>query len=764
MKDGFAIRGKVGQPTDVIIDPASGSSFSVPAGSGNLYVDDGVRRILFSPRQVQDGGIIKDEPGDERPSVALTKLSKLAIGGSFYPAWSVESTGEFDPKWERGVRINTNGRGTIDAVQRVTVLTPQFMRVDTLRLEWIPRYFTRELEPHTVHTLLKNYFQKQDIKELEKHRLAFQFLFQTGWYDYTAAELDRFLEKYPEQKSVFANLQSDLKRMQALTFFEDLEDAHKAGQRKETQRRIEYLHKSGMVKLLGEEQFKLQEIKNEYAGMQEKLDEATAYLKALPTFVNALNRDLFSEAASALAEELSIETLPRLELFTVYAKQFARDVKEGRTPTQSADKVLALAVSGWLQGNNAASPDPVAAASLWQARKLILECLNTEDATNRANMATVFARQHNLPVDVLGRMLPMLPPATAYKLDGAGSSFELAAANGGQYSVQLPPEYSHQRPYPVLIVLLPQRDGSTSIMARFREMASRHGYVLVSPAASSEGVLGCLRDLRRRFSVDSDRVFLFGLEEGATAAFEIGLSNPHEFAGVLPMSGDPGRLSLHYWANAQYLPFYVVDGGFNDSSTKTNNELFKKWIRYGYPSMYFEYKGRLAEWFSAELPNMFDWMGRKKRAQPVSQLGTYHTGGGSGEEFCTARPGDNRFYWIGTSDISPSRLFNSGNPRTLPATLQARIATGNELVKTKDGAAANIWNLLAIRTSGVGNVVVWFGPNMIDFTKPVQFRINNQLYGRPRDVLPSLETMLDEVYRTGDRQRLYYARVEVRIQ
>ena len=46
-------------------------------------------------------------------------------------------------------------------------------------------------------------------------------------------------------------------------------------------------------------------------------------------------------------------------------------------------------------------------------------------------------------------------------------------------------------------------------------------------------VIDTLRDLRRRFQVDSDRVFLFGWEQGADAALDIGMSHPDQFAGVL---------------------------------------------------------------------------------------------------------------------------------------------------------------------------------------------------------------------------------------
>ena len=44
--------------------------------------------------------------------------------------------------------------------------------------------------------------------------------------------------------------------------------------------------------------------------------------------------------------------------------------------------------------------------------------------------------------------------------------------------------------------------------------------------------------------------------------------------------------------------------------------------------------------YPAELPLAFDWMNRKTRANPISEVGA------AGREFHTMRQEDNRFYWL----------------------------------------------------------------------------------------------------------------------
>ncbi len=110
------------------------------------------------------------------------------------------------------------------------------------------------------------------------------------------------------------------------------------------------------------------------------------------------------------------------------------------------------------------------------------------------------------------------------------------------YHVQLPPEYDPLRRYPCVVTL-----GNPSLAARDQMQwwtgrydpnlkmhlgqAARQGYIIVAPEWSVEkqvryeysarehaAILYSLRDALRRFSIDSDRVFLSGHSAGGDAA------------------------------------------------------------------------------------------------------------------------------------------------------------------------------------------------------------------------------------------------------
>src|SRR5262249_43546666 len=226
-------------------------------------------------------------------------------------------------------------------------------------------------------------------------------------------------------------------------------------------------------------------------------------------------------------------------------------------------------------------------------------------------------------------------------------------AGGGRStsSLKLPREYTPTRQYPVLIVLHHGGEKPAQLIERFAREAADHGYILAAPAwargladeygyteREHDAVVDTLRDLRRRFGVDSDRVFLFGFGGGGEMAFDVGLARPHLFAGVLPMCAGPSYYPKRYWRNAQYLPFYVVNGTKAGTSQSAIREQFNNWVLRGYPALWVEYKGRGTEFLSGEVPAMFDWMRHQKQAFPMRQLGTDGNGTSFGNEFCTMRP------------------------------------------------------------------------------------------------------------------------------
>jgi pimeloyl-ACP methyl ester carboxylesterase len=324
-------------------------------------------------------------------------------------------------------------------------------------------------------------------------------------------------------------------------------------------------------------------------------------------------------------------------------------------------------------------------------------------------------------------------------------------------------------------------------LARWSAEATRQGYILAAPSWGGEGgylysaeehiaVTELVKDLRRRYAVDSDRVFLAGFSEGATMAYDVALSHPDLFAGVVPVNGRPKPASLTwYMRNAQYLPFYIVCGEVaggaygsvnwvNDRreafvhqrTTLVNRYPFENWMSRGYPSLMTIYKGRPTEFYMCEVPNIFDWMNRKRRAAGFPELGRNPNQGSASEEFQSMRQEDNHFYWLSIEQIHEKYVNENVGTRTgSPAALQAHVRDNNRIY---------------IHSRGIKTLRAWFGriwdpqagwKPMIDFSKPVTITVNGRPAGKSRVVQPSLQTMLDDLYERGDRQRMFLAYVDL---
>lgn len=776
MKDGFTLHGKVRRQMTSFVDPVSGQQVEMAKLNSFFAVDDEARRIIFSMRQVQD----VDERDVSRETDPLRFALRLVrIDNSRLPAYAqFQEVTPWDTRWERVFNMS-NSNGRVQIPQRITLMTPHFVRVDSLRYAWTSFYLTRELGPDMAKKLLSNHPELKlngDAADPGRRFRVARFLIQAGWYEQADEELKGILKDLPGEKEKVESLQESLRKIRAMQAFDEIERGQKAGRHQWVQTALAQLPQEGLDE---KQATRLSTLKAEFDKAASGVMLARRLLKELPSSLeNSPARILLADAAAAIAAELHADAVGRLESFISFA-QLAERARDGsRTPEHAPDQLLSLAISGWLLGNGSAEAKVDTAERLWRTRQFVLEYQRTHETLARQHLLAEYQKAGAVAGDEMEQLIRSLPPPepanpailpSAKGVEGGLGIVKLQADLPGarrrniEYYVQLPPEYHHGRGAPVLFVLHGMGEKARDILARWRNLAALHGYILVAPewqvgvretyeftADEHAAVLDVLRDLRRQFQVDSDRVFLFGWGEGANMAFDVGLSHPDQFAGIIPMCCRARYFMRSYWRNGQYLPYYVVDGDLDGDNARDNRRQFEQWVPRGYPALYAEYKGRGMEWFEAELPYIVDWMSRKKRATAFPELGKSGNGGPFGEEFQTMRTTDNRFYWVTVEGLGDRYLNQAArwDQKIVPAAIQGRISEGNQIT------------LIA---RGFKKVTVWLSPGMIDFTKSVSVTVNAQSRWSNRMVVPSLSTLLEEFYQNGDRQRLFLAKMEINL-
>ncbi|HMP03641.1 MAG TPA: PHB depolymerase family esterase [Gemmatales bacterium] len=753
--DGFTLEGRVQKEGKYIYDPTNQEIWVPESG---YVVDDGARRIFFSHRLVAEAQMTPE--GTEQPEIFQLKQPVVHYPGAPpIRGVALARVSAWDKTGKRNTELQVT-TGMLKVDQYVTRVTPSFVRVETKSYYWHHPLRPQEFEPAALLAILRHHLNPKDEadKTADAHGRLFRYCVQVGWYEEARKELTALLELRPDLAEQLLPRAADLDRLQARRFDADLSRALAAGQHARVQQLLaEAPQEHAPETLLA----RWRQLRSKYRVQTAQCEQIRQWLaqarrEAKDTeFVGRL-QDVWEE----IEHGLNFDTLDRLEVFHTLAGQAQRLREQGEAPDQGPEPLLALAATGWMLGGRAAEADTGFALKVHQGRGFLKRYLLEENGSRRATNRAQYEGSGGLGVDEMAQLIEHFPPPRAETLPFAADGESVTAATerwpaGVRYRLYLPPEYHHGRAYPLLVLLPGLTPLSAEDQAPWLAEAARYGFLVAVPTWAEpnqkqygydrrehEAVLETIRDVRRRFQVDSERVALAGSDVAGTMVYDVALSHPDLFAAAIVCCARVGKYSRILQNNAQYLPFYIIGGERDFDRPKETRQVFNHWLSRGFPSVYVEYTGRGLESYATELPTAFDWLDRKRRAKGLPELGRADITGFNrfGQEFRVFRNEDNRFYWITSDDVS-------AKPET-PALLTAKQVSGNSLVVNADR---------------MGQVSVWLHSSMVDFQQPVSIRINP---GRPfspvfnNKVTPSLEVMLEDYWHRGDQRNLFMARVD----
>lgn len=135
--------------------------------------------------------------------------------------------------------------------------------------------------------------------------------------------------------------------------------------------------------------------------------------------------------------------------------------------------------------------------------------------------------------------------------------------NQWHYNVYIPQSYDHTQPAPVLINHSPGGNGQPLSV----KMAEELGWLMVGLEESrngpwkpgSENEMAALVDLRRRFNVDSSRIYFSGFSGGSGRAARSSLKYPDNCAGTINIGGGYGT-----YVPPLNVPTFFIVGSGND--------------------------------------------------------------------------------------------------------------------------------------------------------------------------------------------------------
>jgi hypothetical protein len=752
LKDERVLRGKLGKVSGLGVGPQVPNADGSGALQSIILLDDELRRTFFSDRLVREVRQSESRPLEEKfvlwqPDVSHGGMVVRVVGQPL-------RVGPFNQHGHRTFSTLTD-KGQVDIVQAITELTPQWTKVESVKYVWDMRIATSSIPYETLQKILFNQINPKNVE----HRLKIvRFLLECERYDKAKQVLNDLLAAFPDKPDLKEQLAPSLKKIAQLSaqqLEDDLQLRSDASQHELVYNSLKRFPTEGVG---GDVLQRVRDLIESYETRMARCKEVIKQLRALAERLkDTISKENLRPILDEIEAELNLNTIDRMAAFLQCA---------ANKQTPDTEK-LALAVSGWLLGADASTDKLPLAISAYKVRGLICKYLAETSIPERERMYRYIRQESAGDMATVAKLLaamkpPVSPPEPVankpgyYELEVTGSEKEQT-----KYYVQLPPEYDPHRRYPTIVTL----HGRTAtaekqinwwagdwIKGRRMGQAARYGYIVIAPVwtvanqtrygyfnREHDAVLRSLRDACRRFSIDTDRVFLSGHSIGGDAAWDIGLAHPDLWAGVIPIVAQADRYCTFYWENGRYVPFYVVAGEKDGTKLASSaKSCLDRWLSRGFNATVIEYRGRGHDDFYEESPRLFDWMKH------------FHRNFFPRKFACkTMRPWDNFFWWVEVKGLPPRSEVEPGDWPP-PTGAQAASVMGD--IMSKNGLKVKV---------ATSRATIWISPEMLDFKQRATISVNgHSISGGTQLIKPELRTLLDDVRTRGDRQHPFWARIE----
>ncbi len=650
-------------------------------------------------------------------------------------------TEPFDEFGRRSVTFVDPAGKQSKQIQLIRTLYPTHAETDLLNAAYKSTSPLSDLAPGGLVKLLRRCIDQKSAAAREK---VVQFLLAARRYADADAELAAFAKDFPGEASRAGKLRNDRNRAVAELALSRAQRWAASGQFGQT-----LALEAELAPLADPDQ------KRRYEALKGQVRAALANVEALRKRLRAIvppphlpepERQTLAAALAEIASGLSPADAARLQPFETFAAQ----------PAAKPDELAALALTGWRAGPVLARSDLKDALHWWRSGERLAAALAGDEAALQSQLAALAKPpaegQPPIAADVLARMAALLPAPTTTVPPNQLTPLDAARApnESAPYFVQLPPDYDRRRQYPLLVALVGRPETPEQYAKLWSGAAADHGWILVVPKPppgdaeygySLEEHLrlaAILRDARLRFAVDADRVALTGHGTGGVAAWDYAAAHPDEFAGLVPFLAPPLKYAeRHYGPNLATLPTFAAMGGLDNLGAAALHRFFAEQAKGTQQFVYVVYPSR-GGGLGGEIETAFDWLSRRRREAYPHQISAV-----------SARPGDRDFHWL--------RIDSHRAGATVPPELFGR----SKVTPAKLTGAATDANALLVKCSGVESLTIRLGPGLAALDDAgLTIKVNGKVVHKGA-LEPDVETMIREIRRTGDRQRLVLKEIPV---
>ena len=251
--------------------------------------------------------------------------------------------------------------------------------------------------------------------------------------------------------------------------------------------------------------------------------------------------------------------------------------------------------------------------------------LSTSDG-NIENQVLNRLKSHGVDSVQVKQFLRSTLPLPNQHLVGLQSNLKLKI-NATTYSYALYVPESAKPNIPMIVVMHGMGGSGANIIQKWIERLENK-FVILCPtypmgawwSKNSENfVLQLIREIRAKYPIDPNRIFLSGLSNGAIGAYLMGMFYPDRFAGVVPIAGGITKRLMSFLVNLNNTPMYIIQGESDPIfPIELTRQTYKILSDFKSPVIFREHKERGAAHGGhflpeSEVPALVEWLSKQKR-------------------------------------------------------------------------------------------------------------------------------------------------------
>jgi pimeloyl-ACP methyl ester carboxylesterase len=390
--------------------------------------------------------------------------------------------------------------------------------------------------------------------------------------------------------------------------------------------------------------------------------------------------------------------------------------------------------------------------------ELVFQYLDSSDSAEAERLLQAI-QQH--PDASIERVIRIIETERGYESRPIGTlPDERIQVQGRTYgfALSIPLTYQPSKGYGLIICLHGAGFSGDAYLERWQARLGED-YILACPTypagawftrRAEELVLATIRQVRQRYHVDPDRIFLTGMSNGGIGAWLIGMHHAPLFAGLAPMASGLDGVLMPFLANLRNTPVYIIHGAKDQvMPVSLSRSIVRELMSLEYPYIYREHQGEHpiagGHYFPREeLPALVTWFNNQRRDPLPAKLTVVR----EASRF-------QAFGWVRLEVTDPIAAFSDDLVDKRDQQITQRDYARLE-------AAIVSANRIEVKTERIQRYSLFLNDRLIDPAKPVTIVTNGKV-SFEGTVTPSLETLLRQARLRQDPRQLFPFQVAIAV-